>query len=197
MLYLIKYKCRANPPLGYNFYWHSGGDARHKIICTEQYIKENAPFFSKIKSTPYAILSDARQMPKDIDEFFKELRYFIDFDYTVNGKMVYVAVVPGYLGKFIGIRGRNIREIEKHLDIKIEAMPAFFATVHFEKNEPCWGLWDIEDRTSKHPRLIATKVELDEDAIFKKIKGPSYGFAVIGGWVAPWHINRKILNEII
>ena len=101
------------------------------------------------------------------------------------------------LGKFIGIRGRNIREIEKHLDIKIEAMPAFFATVHFEKNEPCWGLWDIEDRTSKHPKLIATKVELDEDAIFKKIKGPSYGFAVIGGWVAPWHINRKILNEII
>ena len=199
----------------YNFYWRTGGGAHHKFIIPVNRVdelvqrlaeraKEYPNWRRKIQRTGKSsetLLRETmsvRELPKEPEQFFKILREYIEFDWTDrDGKIVIATHWPG---KIIGIRGKNIKAIKRHLSRDIEVVLAYY----FTRPLGAWynGKAKIYDVSKIYKNGVIPLAELknylvaelpEKEVIsraFKVHQNKSYGFEIDSGWIAPWEVTR-------
>jgi hypothetical protein len=109
---------------------------------------------------------EARPLPTDPHDFFSHLsEQYANCDWRIRNDTIMLAVPHTRMGYWIGKGGGKIRAIREHLDRKIEIIPA-------EWHED----YDY----------------MPGDVYLEPRNDPTHGFALVGGYIAPWHLNELL-----
>ena len=228
-VYVQSHYIRPSPAL-YNFYWHSGGGAHHRIITTDpepllQQLAETAlkypnwqrtlqKKFSEItKDNSLKLLKSVTtvaELPREPSEFFNVIKEFIELDWReINNTIEVSSHVPG---KIIGKRGKNIKEIRKHLNRDVKVTSALYFEIEGEKaviykEQLTWdtfrkhfgdpqkmGSQELKEK-SRELREKLKILEIDASKaisvafkLYNKIYNKK-GSGIRSGWISPWRVN--------
>jgi len=183
MLYLVRVSVirqilSNKAPEYINFFWRTGG-GRNALILTENPEKVKEVYEREYKNPSISI----EEAPKDVHEFFKLLRQFIDLDYRIiNDNVVEVAVIT--VGKLIGKRGRNIKAIQRHIGKKIKVVQGIL--VHYDFFDNVWRR-SLDNKTISCSDPV---IQLNEQDLFWYKPDPSHGYAPSWGYIAPWKLYK-------
>jgi len=151
-------------PAGYPIIarWRSGGGAHHHILTTSPTPPEG---WVPIEGRPPVRGLDALERLKD----------YTELDYRVVGGTVEIAIIPEFRGWWIGKKGWKIKTLQRIVGKRIRLVDG----VRLEA-------WFDDDG-----KPLSNPCPLPKGAFRWICEPPSQGGSIVGGWYAPWTLERE------
>jgi len=173
--------------LQYLFLWRTSGGAHIYLVLDDDGLKKFQQVYPEIEQIYVKheeehgrrtyIGYNYEELPRDPEKFFEKLNRYIDLAWRRQGNTIEVAVPERFISKFIGKKGWKVREIQRHLGLRVRVVPAI--TLSWSDEYEYWIVKPVKNAWGHWEYKKVRKVKFDrEPPFFGGSRDPRYGYRI-------------------